>query len=350
MEKVRLGVIGAGSWTIASHLPNLARHRESIEFVAVCRQGTEALERIRAQFGFEYATEDYSDLLSCDLDIVVVASPTALHHEHAKAALESGAHVLCEKPFTLTSDEAWDLVETSERMGKQLVVSFGWNYRPMLQQAKKLLSEFGLGTVEQLSISMSSSTRELLSGGTYPQADPDTVPDVSTWNDPQVSGGGYAQGQLSHALGMAFWLLELRAVGAFALMTSPLGGSVEQHDAIVLEFDNGAIGTVAGGSAHLGAMGDKHAVSIRAIGSEGQMHVDVERERVWLYRPDGVNQELIVASDAGWYDCVGPVETLIQLGLGGSPANASDARLGARTVEALELAYNSARSGRLERR
>ena len=98
MSKLRLGVIGAGSWAVASHLPEFAKRRGDVEFVAVSRKGPELLEKIRSDWGFEYASEDYRDVLDAGVDIVLVASPTGLHHEHAKAALESGANVLVESP------------------------------------------------------------------------------------------------------------------------------------------------------------------------------------------------------------------------------------------------------------
>jgi len=139
-KKLRLGVIGAGSWAVASHLPNFAK-RDEVEFVAVARKGRDLLEKIKNDFGFEVASEDYRDVLDAGIDICLVSSPTVNHHEHAKAALEAGAHVLVEKPVTIDPAEAWDLVETAERAGLHLVCSFGWNFLPMIQGAKRLMEE-----------------------------------------------------------------------------------------------------------------------------------------------------------------------------------------------------------------
>ncbi len=71
---------------------------------------------------------------------------------------------------------------------------------------------------------MSSVTRELLSNtGDYPGASPEAVPEQPTWTDPRISGGGYAQAQLTHALGLAFWMTGARAENGFAKMSAPLG-------------------------------------------------------------------------------------------------------------------------------
>src|SRR5439155_19942048 len=83
--KLRLGVIGAGSWAVASHLPNFARRRDEVEFVAVARKGDELLRKIRDDWGFAVASEDYRDVVAAGIDVCLVSSPTAFHHEHAKA-------------------------------------------------------------------------------------------------------------------------------------------------------------------------------------------------------------------------------------------------------------------------
>jgi predicted dehydrogenase len=342
---LRLGVIGAGSWAVSSHLPNFVRHDE-VELVAVCRKGPEMLEKIRADWGFAHASEDYRDVLDAGIDICLVASPTGLHHEHARAALESGAHVLLEKPMTIDPADAWDLEHTAQRLGRHLLVSFGWNYRPMLREAKRLMDEQGVGAIEQVMLHMASATRELLRAtGAYPDASPETVPERATWTDPALSGGGYAQAQLTHALGIALWLTGLRASEVFAFMSSPHDAPVELHDAVAMRFEGGAIGTMDGGSAHVGAGGNKHQVELRVIGSEGQFHLDLEREALWLFRAPGTDIRPELEAGAGRYDCVGPPDTLVDLALGKEVTNCSPGWLGARTVEVLEACYRSARSG-----
>ena len=348
MSKVRLGVIGAGSWSVSSHLPNLARHQD-VEFVAVARKGP-LLAKIKDDFGFQFASEDYRDVLDAGVDICVVASPSALHHEHATAALRAGVHVMCEKPVTVTVKDAWDLVDVAATADRALIVSFGWNYRPMVVQAKQIMTEVGIGELEMLTIQMSSVTRELLSNtGAYPGASPEAVPEQATWTDPRLSGGGYGQAQLSHALGLGLWLSGARAAGGFALMSAPLDAPVELHDAVSYRFDGNAIGVLSGGSSHTGAGDNRHALEVRAIGSDGQILVDVEREAIWHFA-DGKERRIDLQPGDGTYDCVGPIEALVSAGRGEAYENRSPGELGARTVEALDIAYRSAASGSYETR
>ena len=154
------------------------RRGDDVEFVGVSRKNVELLDRVGAQYGFQVASEDYRDVIDAGIDIALVASPTALHHEHTRAALEAGAHVLVEKPVTIDPLDAWDLVDVAAASDRHLVVVFGWNYRPMVVQAKALMDQQGIGTVEQLTVHMASATRELLSAsGGYPDADPVAVPE-----------------------------------------------------------------------------------------------------------------------------------------------------------------------------
>jgi predicted dehydrogenase len=344
--KLRLGVIGAGSWALASHLPNLARRADEVQFVAVCRQGQPQLQTIAREYGFEIASEDYRDVVAAGVDICVVAGPSSLHHEHAKAALEAGAHVLVEKPVTIDPADAWDLAAIAARHDRHLLCSFGWNYLPMLRSAHELLGRVGIGEIEQLNISMSSVTRELLSGrGAYPDADADFAPEPGTWTDPRLSGGGYGQAQLSHALGLALWLTGLRGSEAFSFMRSALDAPVELYDACAVRYDNGAIGTIAGGAAHTGYDDNKHQLDVRAIGSEGHFYCDLQREMVWIYRAGGEDIKLEVQPGEALYNCDGPPNALVDLALGRPVENCSPGELGARTVELLDAIYRSAQAG-----
>jgi predicted dehydrogenase len=349
MSKLRLGVIGAGSWAVAAHLPSLAARRDDVEFVGVSRHGDDSLGRIKDRFGFQVASADYRDVLAAGVDIVVVASPTALHAEHAIAALEAGADVLCEKPFTITSSEAWRVEDTARRLDRKLLISFGWNFTPMVRRAVSLLGEQGLGDVEYFALTMSSQTRELLTDtGAYPDANPDTVPESATWIDPAVSGGGYGQAQLSHALALALGLTGERVSGVFALMSSPHGAPVELHDALSLRLGGGGIASVGGGSSFTGADGNKHHLAVEVIGTQGQLLVDVFRERVSLFRADTGQVDLDVRPGEGAYDGALAAQCLVDLALGRTLVNPAPGNLGARTVEALELAYRSSASGRFE--
>lgn len=352
MAKLRVGIIGAGSWTVSSHLPNLVRRRDAgeIELTIVNRRDPDILARIKESFGIGRATTDWHEVIAAEPDIVIVASPPRLHHEQAKAALEAGAHVMCEKPFTIDPADAWDLEATVRRTGRELFIAYGWNYRPMVIEAHRLMhDDGGIGEIEHVAMRMDSPTRELLSeSGSYHDADAGLAPRPDTWTRPETAGGGYGQAQLTHLLGVTLWLTDLRGEAAFALMTRPLGAQVELHDAVALRFTNGAIGSMGGASSHVGAAGNRHGVEVHAVGHRGMIHVDLRDNVLWRYRGDGDDIRVTLDADAGRYDCIGPIDAVVDVALGRAPANNSPAELGARTVEILDAAYRSAESGKLE--
>ena len=354
-RNVRVGVIGAGSWAVSNHIPVLAQ-RDDVELVSAVRKGREALEAIGSRFGFTHLSEDYRDALEQGLDAVVVASPSGMHHEHAKAAMEAGANVLCEKPFTVDPAHAWDLHHTADRLGRHLLLSFGWNYGLLAQEAKRLMDqEGGVGQVEHVMVAMASGTRELLTstgGGGYEGSAEGFAPEADTWTDPAMSGGGYAPAQISHAMGLAMWLTDIRAQQVFAFMNN-MGTAVDLHDAISVRYTSGATGSISGASCPGPANAidapdepwPRHQLQVRLYGSEGQLIVDLERDFLWLYRNDGLDLKVELPPSAGLYLCDGPPNTLVDLTAGRDVPNHSPAELGARTVEIVEAAVRSATTG-----
>jgi predicted dehydrogenase len=349
VAKLKLGVIGAGSWAVASHLPNLAK-RPEVAFTAVCRHGADALLRIKQDWGFSRASEDFADVLDAQPDIVVVSSPAALHYEHAKAALLAGAHVMVEKPFTISSADAWDLVETATAMDRHLVVALGYNHKPMVAAAAAFMFEAGVGAVEQLAIAMCSGTRTLLTdAGAYVKAASGFAPEPGTWTDPALSGGGYAQAQLSHALGIGLYLTGLRAREVYALTYRPDGARVEINDAAAISYVGGAIGTLSGASAHPGYLAERDLLRVNIVGSEAQLDLDFQTDTVsWHSSAEGTRRADLPPG-AGSYDCDGPPNRLVDLALGLTDDNPSPGELGARSVEVVEALYASAADGRAVR-
>lgn len=345
MDKVRIGVIGAGSWVVSAHLPRLAE-RTDVELVAVCRRGPEALAAIAQQWGFEVATEDPAEVLAAGVDAVIVGSPAGLHYEHVKMALEAGCHVLCEKPFTLDPEQAVELVALATKMNRELVLAFGWNFTSMVAKAQAILADPGIGAVEHLTLHMSSATRDLLmDSGAYPEAAGAFAPDKETWTNPELSGGGYAQAQLTHALGLTMLLFDLEAVAASTVIFPARRADVDLHLVATMEFASGAVGAISGGSGYDNAAGGRHQLELRVIGSEGQFLIDLAADQLWLHRPDTGDVRPEVLPGEGGYQFVGPITTLIDAAAGRPFSKNATGELGVRVTDAISLLYSSMRAG-----
>ena len=349
-RKARLGFIGAGWWATTNHMPVLAA-RDDVEMVSVCRLGSDELQLVKEQFGFQHATEDYREVIARDdLDGIVVSSPHTLHFEHAVAALEAGRHVMCEKPLTTNAAEARRLVDEAESRGLQLLIPHGWHYKPFVHRAKELMDAQSVGRIEFALCHMASPIRSLLEGKRFLSdgggaGDVMFEPAPDTWADPIVAGGGYALAQMSHSAGMLFWLTGLRAARVSAMTAAPTS-SVEMYDTFNAEFVGGAIGSFSGA----GSLPDDQnfQLDIRIFGSEGTLVLDIDRARLEVQRYDAQHIIEDLTSDAGEYYGGGPPENFVDLILGKSDVNYAPGWAGMRAIELIDAAYRSAQSGRIE--
>ena len=106
-KKARIAVIGAGWWATEYHIPFLKERKSDVDLVAVCRLGVDELEFIKQRFDISIASESFQETIERSKpDGVIVSSPHVAHFEHAKAAIEAGAHVLVEKPMTVNAQHA----------------------------------------------------------------------------------------------------------------------------------------------------------------------------------------------------------------------------------------------------
>jgi len=340
-----MGIIGAGHWAVENHIPVL-KSFEDVELVAICRLGEEQLRKIQRRFDIPFATEDYRELLALDnLDGVIVSSAHHLHYEHAAAALTSGRHVLCEKPMALTAADAKSLTSLVESKNLQFVIPYGWSFTDYAAEARRRVLNGDIGTIQHVLCHMSSALRDLFSGeGAWWATESLIVPEMQTWSDPE-KGGGYAYGQLTHALGLLFWISELVPVEVFAFL-GPSKTGVDLTNAITCRFNNGATGMVSG--AGLNPPGCPDQVDIRLFGSEGIMLLDIERPRLEVRRYDGRNFSMTMNHEPGGYACIAPLRVLIDRISGKAVENPASAQLGTRVVEVIDAAFKSARSKKLE--
>jgi predicted dehydrogenase len=216
-------------------------------------------------------------------------------------------------------------------------------------KGKELMDRNIVGKIEFVLCHMASPLKNLLTGRSFDFSDGAYVDaKLSTWADPKISGGGYAQAQLSHATGLMFWLTGLKAESAFARMSNP-GAKVDMHDAISVRYKGGAIGTVSGSAMLPPATPGGFQVDIRVFGEKGVFHLDIARDHLSLHLQDGTHETIPLEAGAGAYQCDGPPHQFIELILGLTKENNSPGEVAMRSVELLDAAYRSSRSGKDEK-
>jgi predicted dehydrogenase len=143
-EPVRLGLVGLGYWG-----PNLARNFDGLSganLAWLCDQNKERLARFGARYPKAQTTTRYEDLLEDPrIAAVVIATPVVTHGELARAALLAGKHVLVEKPLTLYTQEAEELVALAEERGLVLMPGHLLLYHPGVVKLKELADSGELG-------------------------------------------------------------------------------------------------------------------------------------------------------------------------------------------------------------
>jgi predicted dehydrogenase len=144
MERTRIGVIGLG--IMGSQYVKIYSAHPLAEVVAVCSLVPEQVDKMHALYGVPHGYADYRKMLERqDLDAVVVATPDKHHYEPTRAVLESGKHVLVEKPFTTRTAEADDLIRLARRTGKTIQVAFNHRWLSAYHQAKATIAAGEIG-------------------------------------------------------------------------------------------------------------------------------------------------------------------------------------------------------------
>ena len=174
-------------------------------------------------YDIEGRYKSHSELLEVpDLDGVVIAIPHAYHYEVARDALDAGVNVLLEKPMVLKAEQAWDLVRRADEKGLHLSIGYTLQYTRHALKAKKIVQSGAIGDIRFVSGVFASMVERYLRGVRNAYAGdfgyPVTAPEDNSYSDPAISGGGQGHLQITHAMGMAFWVMELRATQVFAMM------------------------------------------------------------------------------------------------------------------------------------
>jgi predicted dehydrogenase len=345
-ERVRIGIVGAGWWATTNHLPILARRLE-VELVGVCRLGEAELRQVQEKFGFDYATENYEEMIGkCALDGVVISSPHHLHFGHAEKALRAGAHVMVEKPMTTNSVDARALVAIAEKAKREILVPHGWNFRSYVDQARDLVRSGAIGEVQHVTLQMASPAAALFNGEPYPGTEHDMFrPASSTWAD-AGHFGGYGWGQLPHLLACLFRIADdLEPESVFAFAGSSKTG-VDMFDGVAIRFRGDKTGALSG--AGTVPMNSRFQVDLRLFGTAGVLMLDIEGERLRVLREDGKHVDVRFAAGTGDYECIEPVHRFVDICLGRAVDNAANGSIGRKSVEVIEAIYRSRASGRAE--
>lgn len=145
MDKVKIGVIGLGGIAQLIHLPNLSK-MQNVDLCSVAEVNKNRLQTIADKFNVKNRYANYKDLLEkCDVDAVIIATPTSTHTEIAIDCLNAGKDVLVEKPLARTYAETKKIVDAAKKNKRKLMVGMNLRYRPDTMLLRSFINSNEIG-------------------------------------------------------------------------------------------------------------------------------------------------------------------------------------------------------------
>jgi predicted dehydrogenase len=190
--KLRGAISGFGEVAARGHLPGWLT-REDVSLVAIHEPVAERRQLAMRMLKNARIYDDLGLMLDGEApDFVDIASPPALHAESVRAALEAGAHVLCEKPLCLDLDAFDKLTKLAAERSRILMCVHNWKHAPAFETARHALASGRLGALRFISI---DRLRTEPAGG------------AGKWRSDIASGGGILIDHGWHAFYLAQWLM-----------------------------------------------------------------------------------------------------------------------------------------------
>lgn len=276
---MKIGIVGA-SFARAAYLPAL-RHVEGTEVVAIASGRLESAQAAASEFGVPAAYDDWQAMLDKHRpDLVLIATPTDLHAPITLAALDMGAHVLCEKPTAMDAAEAKAMLDRAEALGRVHMVDHELRFNPNRARVAELIAAGELGDIRHVNIANIGAS----------WANPASRPKGDWWSLAE-HGGGRLGANGSHQVDMLrWWLGPVRSVVGQALTVIPdridkksgeaWTATADDLSYFTLEMTSGALAQVFMSGVAANNIGNLTQV----FGSKGTILLDNENERLMFAR------------------------------------------------------------------
>jgi predicted dehydrogenase len=214
------------------------------------------------------------------IEVVSIVTPNHLHHPIARAFMERGVHVVCDKPLTTTVEDAEDLCRLASERGLIFAVTHNYTGYPMVKEARARVRRGGLGELRKVVVEYSQGwLHTLLEAEGQKQAE---------WRgDPERAGVSSALADIgTHAHNLVRYVTGLEVRRLFADLGTVVEGRALEDDAtVLLELDGGVRGLLFVSQI---ATGERNHLRLRVYGSEGGLDwCQEEPGRLRLLDPDG---------------------------------------------------------------
>lgn len=220
-QKLKWGIAGCGKFAEKAFIPTIQLLRKN-EITSLFSHNKERLNELAKKFGIANAFSDYDEFLKSDINCIYVASANAHHYEQVIKAARSGKNILCEKPLSINSSEAEEMVRTCEENGVLLSVNYVYRFHPLIQKAKELLSKDYIGKLVSINLNFNF----------------DFVPDSNFRFNKSLSGGGALRDLGTHMIDLLrFFGGEIKSISGF-VDNIIYKSEVDDFSCAVVQFEN----------------------------------------------------------------------------------------------------------------
>lgn len=292
-RKLRAGIVGGGQGSFIGAVHRFAAELDDQAEVvagAMSADPQRAAASARAWY-LQRTYADYREMAATEaslpdgIDFVMIAVPNHLHYQVARAFLEQGIHVVCDKPMTFNLAEARSLVELVEQ--KKLIFALTHNYTgyPAVRHARHLVRSGAVGTIRKVLVEyLQDWLMEPVENAGNKQA---------VWRtDPSRSGAAGSIGDIgTHGENLLEFITGLKIARVCADLTAFVENRRLDDDAnLLLRLENGGKGILTCSQI---AAGEENALSIRVYGSEGGLEWHQMEPNTLIFKQPGQPRQIL---------------------------------------------------------
>lgn len=298
-RRLRLGMVGGGPDAFIGAVHRLcARMDDHYELVAAALSSTAERSLAGAkELNIPRAYGSFAEMAAAEskrpdgIEVVAIVTPNNLHHAPAKAFLEAGIHVICDKPLTTTLDDALDLAATVKRTGLVFGLTHNYTGYPMVRQAREMVAAGELGPIRLI---QAEYAQDWLATPVER-----TGQKQAEWRtDPARSGPGGSLGDIgTHAYNLACFVTGLPCEQLAADVTTFVPGRrLDDNVQVMLRFAKGAKGALWASQV---ASGNENNLRLRVYGEKAGLEWHQENPNELSFTPLGETRRTLRRGSAG---------------------------------------------------
>ena len=294
--RLKLGMVGGGEGAFIGAVHRIAaRIDDQWELVAGALSSDPARAQASAKaLGLARSYDSFSDMAQQEaarpdgIDAVAIVTPNHLHVPIARAFLEAGIHVICDKPLASRLEDALTLEQVLETSGKLFILTHNYSGYPLIRQARDMVARGDLGAIRLVQVEyVQDWLTHAISGK---QAD---------WRtDPARSGAGGAIGDIgTHAWQLAEFVTGQTPQALLADLSSFVPGrAVDDNAHVLMRYASGAKGMLWASQV---AVGNENALRLRVTGDMGALSWEQENPNRMTFARFGEPTQTLTRGGAG---------------------------------------------------